>query len=138
VASRGYSGSVGDLGDVPDRPKRLRAQRHGALGDAVIVVGQADRKRFEQRVKRRELRALDVPVRDLDLAVQVEAVRQARVERVGDIGAGGFRQVTWAGVHGVLRFVGRGGSFRRGPRSFQHIVSKAVIGAGYQRPRRNR
>ena len=71
------------------------AQRHGALGDRVVVRGQADREGLEQRMQRRELRALDVPVRDLDLAVQVEAVGQALVQRRGDGLCGRFRTGDW-------------------------------------------
>jgi hypothetical protein len=55
------------------------------------VLGQADRKGLEQRVQGRELRPLDVPVGDLDLAVQIEAVGEPRVQRVGNLLAGIFR-----------------------------------------------
>ena len=68
----------------------LGPQGDGALGDRVVVVGEADGEGLEQRVKGREVRALDVPVGDLDLAVQVEAVGEARVERDGDLLAGGL------------------------------------------------
>jgi hypothetical protein len=47
----------------------LRAERGRALGDLVIETGEIDRKTIEQRMERGEVRALDVPVGDLDLRV---------------------------------------------------------------------
>jgi hypothetical protein len=72
---------VGASGHVAHRAVGARTECHRAFGDAVVVIGQADRERFEQRMERRELRALDVPVRDLDLAVQIQSVGEPLIER---------------------------------------------------------
>src|SRR5687768_299124 len=47
-----------------------------------------------------ELRTLEVPMSDLDLAMQVEAVGEARVQRLRDRATDLGRQVTGAAEHG--------------------------------------
>jgi hypothetical protein len=44
------------------------------------VIRQAHREAFEEGVQRSEVRALDVPVGDLELGVLLEAVGEALVE----------------------------------------------------------
>ncbi len=68
--ARSLLGILRQLGlgsDVAGGAVGAAAQRDRTLGDRVVVVGESDRKRLEQRVQRREVQTLDVPVRDLDL-----------------------------------------------------------------------
>jgi hypothetical protein len=51
------------------------------------VSGQPVREGLKQRVQRRELGAFDVPVRDFDLAVQVQPIGETGVQRVADLDA---------------------------------------------------
>src|SRR6266571_1916702 len=90
------------LGRVADGAVDVGAQGDRPLRDLVVVVGQAHREGLEQRMQRREVRALDVPVGDLDLAVQVQAVRQPRVERLREALPRVFLEGTRTAIHGDL------------------------------------
>src|SRR5207247_3702667 len=90
------------LGRVADGAVDVGAQGDRALRDRVVVVGQAHREGLEQRMQGREVRALDVPVGDLDLAVQVQAVGQPRVERLREAPPCVFLESTRTAIHGDL------------------------------------
>ena len=60
--------------------------------------------RLDLWVERRELRALDVPVSDLELTVQVQAIGQTLVERGGDGGARLLGEGAGAAVHAFVPF----------------------------------
>jgi hypothetical protein len=92
---------------------RAAAERDGALRHFVVVRGQAHGEGFEQRVQGRKLRALDVPVRDLDLTVQVESVAEAGVERLGELPARLLGQSAGALVHEFLPLPGSVGRAAR-------------------------
>jgi hypothetical protein len=66
------------------------------------VRRQTDREGFEQGVERGKARTLDVPVGDLDLAVQIEPVGQPLVERIGNGLTGGLGQMAGTLVHDLL------------------------------------
>src|SRR6185369_4304000 len=88
-----------DLRDVAHRAEGLAAQGHCALRDRVVEVRQRDGERFEQRMQGGKLRPLDVPMRDFDLTMQIEAVREACVEHIAQRLSGRFTQMTRATVH---------------------------------------
>jgi hypothetical protein len=83
------------LGDVARRADREATERADALGDRVVLRREVRRERVEQRVQRSELRALDVPVRDLDLRVQVEAIGEHAAQRVTELACGLRRESGW-------------------------------------------
>src|SRR5262249_24930153 len=79
----------------------LAAQGDGAFGDGVVVQREAHGEGLEEGMQRRELRPLDVPMRDLDLPVQIEAVGQARVEDLDELLTGCVGQLAGARGHVV-------------------------------------
>src|SRR5262249_17601285 len=90
------------LGDMPGSSISATPERHSALSDRIVVPRQSDGKGLEQRVQSSELRPLDVPMRDFDLTMQVETIRQARIQRIGDLATGLGRQWARALVHDLF------------------------------------
>ena len=81
-------------------PSATDAERDRALRDVVDVLLQLLAERVEQLVQADELRALHVPVRVLDLQVQVDGAGQPAVEQLTDARADVERQIVASLVHG--------------------------------------
>jgi hypothetical protein len=90
--------------DLPRRPHGDGAEGHGPLRHLVVEGGEGDGELLEERVEGREERALHVPVGDLDLGVQVEAVGEPGVQRGGDVAARVVGKAAGGRVHGVSSF----------------------------------
>jgi hypothetical protein len=75
-------------------------ERDGAFGELVGVGEGVGRELVEERVERLEVGALHVPVGLLGLVIEVERVREARVEQLDGLLAGGGGEVVAGGVHG--------------------------------------
>jgi hypothetical protein len=94
--------------DLARRAGGQSAERHEALGEFVVARGGLASERLEELVQVGEVEALDVPVRQLELRVQIDAVGEARRERgqeprarVDRQRADGREQCDLCGTHGV-------------------------------------